>query len=444
MTARQHHHSATKAANGPADRRELFSWAMFDFANSGYTTVVMTAIFNAYFVGVIASSAQGSATFLWTIAVGLSNGIVLLSAPVVGAIADHLAIKKRMLLATTLGCVVFTGSLSFTGPGDILPAMTLVIVANLMFASGENLIAAFLPEICRPDSMGKVSGYGWGLGYLGGLLTLGSCLAYIAWAQQQGMTAEQFVPDTMLIVAAIFGLAAIPTFLWLRERAEPNPQPVGGSIIREALGRLKETLKEASHFRDLFQFLISMSVYQCGISTVIVLAAIYAQEVVGLNQQEIIVLIMVVNVTAAAGAFFFGFIQDRLGSVRTLSITLLIWILAVLIIYLSHQPIAIWIAGNLIGLAMGASLSAGRALTGVFTPVTRTAEFFGLWGGAGKLAAIVGPLSYGFINYMTEGDHRLSILSTLSFFIVGLALLLSVNEQRGRAAARSAEPEKYT
>ena len=438
MITRQHHQRTTKVA----DRRELFSWAMFDFANSGYTTVVLTAVFNAYFVGVIASSAQESATFLWTVAIGISNGIVLCSAPVVGAIADQQAIKKQMLLITTIGCVLFTGLLSLTGPGNILSAMILVIVANVMFASGENLIAAFLPEICRAESMGKVSGYGWGLGYLGGLLTLGICLAYIAWAQQDGLTAEQFVPDTMLLVAAIFALAVIPTFLWLRERAEPSSHAITSSIPREALKRLKETFKEASHFRDLFRFLITLAVYQCGISTVIVLAAIYAQEVMGMNQQEIIILIMVVNVTAAAGAFFFGFIQDRLGSIRTLSMTLLIWILAVLIICLSQQSGAIWIAGNLIGLAMGASQSAGRALIGLFTPVTRTAEFFGLWGVAGKLAAIVGPLSYGFINYITGGDHRLSILSTLSFFIIGLVLLLSVNEQRGKAAARSAEPEK--
>ncbi|WP_108651838.1 MFS transporter [Dongshaea marina] len=437
MINQQQH--GTQQRSAPAGRRELFSWAMFDFANSGYTTVVMTAIFNAYFVGVIAASTQGAATFLWTIAVGLSNLIVLISAPALGAIADQLAIKKRLLLATALGCILFTALLFFTGPGDVLLAMTLVILANVMFASGENLIAAFLPEICDKKMMGKVSGYGWGLGYFGGLLTLGICLGYIAWAEQHGLTAEQFVPGCMLIVALLFALSVIPTFLWLRERAQPSPGHIGVSLFMESLGRLRQTLHEAAHFKDLFRFLITLVIYQCGISTVIVLAAIYAQEVVGLNSQEIIILIMVVNVTAAIGAFFFGFIQDRLGSVRTLSITLLLWCLAVLIIYLSKQAIAVWVAGNLIGLAMGASQSAGRALIGLFTPVSRTAEFFGLWGASARLAAIIGPLSYGFINYMTDGDHQLSILSTLLFFMLGLVLLFTINEKRGMEAAKSAE-----
>ena len=422
----------------PAQRREILSWAMYDFANSGYTTVVMTAVFNAYFVAVIAAAAQQSATFLWTLAVAISNAIVLCSAPVIGAIADQLAIKKKMLLITSIGCVLFTGLLSLTGSGTIVSAMLLVIIANVMFASGENLIAAFLPEISAPQTMGKISGYGWGLGYLGGLLTLGICLLYISWAQQNGLSAEQFVPNTMLIVAAIFAVAVIPTFLWLRERAQPSPYSITRSISGDALKRLKETLKEAARFRDLLRFLITLAVYQCGISTVIVLAAIYAKEVMAMNEQEIIILIMVVNITAAGGAFIFGFMQDHLGSIRTLSVTLSIWILAILILCLSEQTIMVWIAANLIGLAMGASQSAGRALIGLFTPLTRSAEFFGLWGVAGKLSAIVGPLSYGLINYITGGDHRLAILSTLSFFILGLILLRGVNEERGRAAATSA------
>ncbi len=422
----------------PAARREIFAWAMYDFANSGYTTVVLTAIYNAYFVGVIAranGADNGTATLLWTLAMGVTNLLVLASAPVLGAVADHRAWKKRFLLVTTAGCIVFTAALGFAGPGDIGFAMVLVVLASFMFASGENLIAAFLPEIARQDDMGRISGYGWTVGYLGGLLVLGLCLAYIAWAEVQGQGAAQYVPVTLWITAAIFGLAALPTFLWLKERALPSPLPPGQTYLQAGFARVRRTFSEARRFRDLFRFLVTLAVYYCGINTVVVLAAVYAQQAMGFDTRETILLILVVNVTAAAGAFLFGQFQDRLGSVRTLALTLLLWIAALVLAYVTESRASFWLVANLVGLALGSSQSAGRALVGQFSPPARAAEFFGLWGLAGKLAAIVGPVSYGVIAWLSHGDHRLALLSTAAFFIVGLALLLTVNESRGRAEA---------
>ena len=185
----------------------------------------------------------------------------------------------------------------------------------------------------------------------------------------------------------------------------------------------------------MFWFLITLGVYQSGVSTVIVLAAIYAQEVMGFDTQALIILIMVVNVTAAVGAFICGHLQDRIGSVPTLAITLVIWIIAVIVAILAKETIDMWIAGNLIGLAMGASQAVGRALVSKFSPIERTGEFLGLWGLVNRLSAIIGPLSYGLINYWSQGNHRMSLLSTLVFFMVGLALLSKVNERRGKAVA---------
>jgi UMF1 family MFS transporter len=420
-------------------RRELFAWAMYDFANSGYTTVVLTTIFNAYFVGVVAGGtggySAGAATLLWTVAISLANAAVLVSAPVLGAIADHSAAKKRLLLATTVGCVLCTALLALIGPGDVWLAMALVVLSSLMFATGENLIAAFLPEISPQDGMGRVSAYGWTLGYVGGLSALGLCLAYVTWAQRRGWEAPDYVSGTMLIVAAVFGLAATPTFLWLRERAMPAALRRGESYLQVGLRRLRRTLAEASRFRDLFRFLVTLTVYQCGITTVVVLAAVYAQEVMGFTTQDTIALVMVVNVTAAIGAFLFGRVQDRMGSVLTLALTLVIWIAATTLAFVTETRAGFWLVANLVGLAMGSSQSAGRALIGQFTPPARAAEFFGLWGLAGKLAAIVGPFSYGLIAHLTAGNQRLAIVSTVAFFAAGLALLATVDESRGKAAA---------
>jgi len=430
----------TPAVCGKATRGEKLAWSMYDFANSGYTTVVLTTIFNAYFVGVIAVGAglaSGTATFLWTLTVAVGNGLVLLSAPVLGATADHRASKKRFLAVSTLGCVTATALLGFAGEGAVLPAVLLLALSLVMFGTGEYLIAAFLPEIASEDEMGRVSGYGWGLGYFGGLLTLGCCLAYISWAQDQGHEAASFVPVTLWITAAIFALAALPTFLVLRERALPSDCE-RRLYLAEGFARVAETLRHARGFQDLFRFLVTLVVFQAGMSTVIVIAAIYAQEVLGFASDELIILIMVVNLTAAVGAFGMGHLQDRIGSLRSLSLALVIWIVAIVMVLFAEVRADIWLPANLIGLAMGATQSAGRALIGQFTPVSRTGEFFGLWGLAMHLAMIIGPLTYGAISWFTGGDQRLALLSTLSFFVLGLLLLVTVDEQRGRRAALAA------
>ncbi len=422
-----------------AEFKELLAWAFYDFANSGYTTVVQTTIFSAYFVGVVAGVEQGVtpglSTLLWSLAIGLANFVVMISGPLLGAIADHRACKKRFLLISSIGCITATASLAWVGPGDIAIGMILVTVSAIMFASGENLIAAFLPELVPEENMGRLSGYGWSLGYFGGLLTLGICLAYITWAKQQGLPATHFVPVSLLITACIFALAALPTFIYLRERAIPAVWDRSRSSLHISFTRLVHTFKEAARFRDLFWFLITLGVYQSGVSTVIVLAAIYAQEVMGFDTQALIILIMVVNVTAALGAFICGHLQDRIGSVPTLAITLVIWIIAVIVAILAKETLDMWIAGNLIGLAMGASQAVGRALVSKFSPTERTGEFLGLWGLVNRLSAIVGPMSYGLINYCSQGNHRMSLLSTLVFFIVGLTLLMKVNESRGKSVA---------
>jgi len=412
--------------------REVVAWAMYDFANSGYTTVVITAIFNAYFVAVVAAGAPW-ATFAWTAALAVSYALIILTAPVIGAWADANAAKKRLLFCTTAGCVIFTAGLGCVGRGDLALGVALVILSNFFFGTGENLVAAFLPEIALGEAMGKVSGWGWSLGYLGGLVTLGACLAYVTQAQASGASAEQFVPVTMLITAGIFALASLPTFLFLRERAQPAA--AAGDALRGALARVAETLSHARRFPDLWRFLVCVVFYQAGIQTAIALAAVYAQEAMGFTTRDTITLILVVNVTAAIGAFVFGQVQDRIGHVRTLALTLIGWLVTVLLAWAAREPVIFWIAANLVGLCLGSSQSAGRALVGYLSPPARAAEFFGLWGLAVKLSAILGPLTYGAVTWATAGNHRLAILTTGLFFIVGLAILAGLDVSRGRAAA---------
>jgi len=414
-------------------RREAFGWAMFDFANSGYTTVVITAIYGAYFVAGIAGGATW-ATLAWTAALAFSNLLVLLSAPVLGAWADVNAGKKRLAALTTVGCVLATAALGWIGPGSVVLALALLVLSNAFFSSGGNLVAAFLPELARPQRLGTLSGWGWGLGYVGGLLCLALCVAYINWAQARGHTASEFVPVTLFITAGLFAITALPFFIWVRERALPQAQS-GVS----AWAQVAKTWSESARFQDMRRFLICIVFYQAGIMTVIALAAIYAQEVMGFDTAQTVMMIFVVNITAAIGALGFGYLQDRIGPVRGIALTLLGWIAMVLVAWSSETAASFWLAANLAGLCLGASQSAGRALVGYLAPDAQRAEFFGLWGLAVMLASIVGPLTYGLVTWLTGGDHRSAMLVTGLYFVIGLVLLRGVDAGRGRSAAEAEE-----
>jgi UMF1 family MFS transporter len=233
----------------------------------------------------------------------------------------------------------------------------------------------------------------------------------------------------MLITAVFFAVAATPTFLLLKERAVPQPQNENPWV------RLTQTVRHSRNYRDLRLFLLCILFYQAGVTAVVALAAIYAGEVMNFTMQQTIVLILVVNVTAAIGAFGFGYLQDAIGHVRAVALTLIGWIVMVLLAGFSETATSFWVAANLAGLCMGSSQAAGRAVVGYLAPPARLAEFFGLWGLAVKAASIFGPLTYGAVTWIFAGNHRLGIFATGVYFVIGLVLLRGIDIERGRAAA---------
>jgi UMF1 family MFS transporter len=423
---------ASNTLNPGVGKVEAWAWAMFDFANSGYTTVVITAVFNAYFVGRIAGNAAW-ASLAWTSALAVSYALIMVSAPALGAYADLRLAKKKLLLWTTLGCVAATVALGWVGPGDIWLAAGLVMVSNFFFGSGENIIAGFLPELARGRGMGRLSGWGWGLGYVGGLLTLGLCLAWVSQAQAKGQGADDFVPVTLWITSGMFLLAALPTFLFLKERG--TPQAMRGHPVKDAYGHLLATLRTLRDYPDAARFLICIVFYQAGVQAVITLAAVYADQAMHFTTQQTILLVMVVNITAAVGALAFGHVQDRLGHKLSVALTLVGWLATVVLAWQATDATRFWIAANLAGLCMGTSQSAGRALVGYLSPLARRAEFFGLWGLAVKLSSILGPVTYGLAVWLTGGNYRFAMLTLAIYFVVGLAVLATVDMRRGRRRA---------
>jgi UMF1 family MFS transporter len=430
----------SSALNPGVRKREVFGWAMYDFANSGYTTVVITAVFAAYFVGGLAQGAAWGA-FAWTLSLSIAYAIVMFTMPVIGAWADLRAAKKRVLMLATAGCVISTATLALTprlsGLEAVGLAMLLVIVSNTFYSYGESLTGAFLPELATAEGMGKVSGWGWAFGYIGGMLTLGLCLAYVLWAQARGLPASHFVPVTMLVTALMYGLAACATFALLPERARPAAES-GRVSWSDSWRQLRRTFEQARAFSDFMWLLACTVAYQGGVAVAITLAAIYAEQVIGFKQQETMVLIFALNLAAAAGAFGFGYLQDRIGHKIALSTTLVAWIAVCIIAGSVTSKGGFWCAATIAGLAMGSSQSAGRAMAGVLAPPQQLGEFFGLWSFATRLASIIGPLSYGAITWMAGGNQRIAIFATTGLFIAGLLLLLPIDMRRGRAAALGA------
>ncbi|CAM3895031.1 integral membrane protein [Bordetella pertussis] len=421
---------ALPALNPGVTRREVWAWAMYDFANSGYTTVILTTVFSTYFVSVVGGRAHW-ATLAWTAALSLSYLAIMLTMPTLGARADARAGKRRLLYTSTMGCVAATLVLTQAGPGDVWLALAAVALSNYCYCIGESVVAAFLPELARPHALGRVSGWGWSFGYCGGMLALGLSLAVVTLGEARGLDAPQYVPWVIVVTSAIFAISALPSFFLLRERAVPHAVALQ---VPNMLGRLRRAWQDTgAHYPEFRRLLMCGACYQAGIAVVITLAAVYAEQAMGFTMPQIMLLVFTVNIAAAAGAFGFGYLQDRIGHKRALALTLAGWIAMVLVAYAAVTAPVFWVAAVLAGLCMGTSQSAGRAMTGALAPAGRLAEFFALWTFAIQLAAVVGPLTYGLVTWLTAGNHRLAILVTGLFFVGGLILLTRVDMARGIA-----------
>lgn len=403
--------------------RNIFGWAMYDFANSAFVTVIVTVVYSRYFQsGVVGDPQWGSA--LWGRAVSLSMLLVGLAAPVLGAIADHTRSKKRSLMIFCFFSVIFTILLWLVKPGDVWLGFWLFVAANFGFNAANVFYNAFLSDITTREQMGRVSGFGWSLGYVGGLIALVMAL---------GIVRE----DVRLVFPAIggfFGLFAGVTFILLREKRGDAQHGGGLKYVAAGFRRVRDSFRQIKRLRELVRFLISYLFYNDGITTVIAFASIYGGKRFGMELDDLIYYFIIANVSSIGGAFVFGHILDRIGARKTITITLFIWAAVVLWAFFCRSATEYYFVGLLAGIAMGASQSSSRTMLALLTPDSKMSEFFGFYAFSGKLAAVVGPLLYGEIDRLTTSD-RLPILSVLVFIVLGGALLQTVNERRGRMAA---------
>jgi UMF1 family MFS transporter len=421
------------------DPRTIFSWCLFDWANSAFTTLVVTFVYSTYFTQAIAPDPV-TGTAQWSRAVALSAVLVGLLSPVLGAAADRGNRRKRYLAVTTLMGVGASAALAFVEPGmphAVMLALAIFVVGNVGFELGMVFYNSFLPAIASPERIGRVSGYGWGLGYVGGLLCL--VLALVGLVQPEtpwfGISKEHGfnIRATNLLVAGWFGVFSLPLFWFVAER----PVPGKHFDVAGTLEELRQTLRHLRRYQEVAKFLIAHLVYNDGLITVFAFGGIYAAGTFHMTFSEVILFGIVLNVVAGLGALAFGFVDDRIGGKKTVLLSLAALGVAAGLGVWAPSKGWLWVAGILIGIFAGPNQAASRSLMGRFAPTEHRSEFFGFFQLSGKITSFLGPVALGAAAQAAD-SQRAGMATVIGFFVAGGLLLLWVNERQGIAAAASA------
>lgn len=435
-----------KTPRNRAPGREILGWAMFDFANQAYTLLIISVVYGDLFTRVIVADAPDYrlGNLLWSLALALSYLLSLVMAPLAGAIMDYSATRKRFLFASYVVTVAASAALYCVTPGLAWLGVALIVLSNLAYSLGESFIASFLPALGPPEDLGKISGFGWALGYVGGMVSALFVLLVLGEVSAENFERIRWVGPW---AAVFFLVAAIPTFLWLREPGSPRALPAGQGYARLAVARVGQTLHHLRDHQDLARLLVSVFFAMSGMAIIITYAFIYGAQVIGWDESVRTLMFVLVQITAALGALGFGLIQDGFGATRTYRLTLALWLAAIALIYLTPQIATLakalgleWqvqyvflVVGSLAGVSLGACQSASRTLVGLFAPLARSAELFGFWGLANKLAGVFGLLAIGVLQALF--GLQTAMLLCLALFALALWATLGLNEARGRAFA---------
>jgi UMF1 family MFS transporter len=425
--------------------RRRWAWYLYDFGNSAYAAVVLLAVYSAYFKGQVVGGAMGSR--LWGLSVGIAMLVVALVSPVLGAIADFSGAKKRFLFVfTTIACT-FTALLFFVREGDVLMGMAFFILAEIGYRGAQVFYNSLLPEIAESEEIGKVSGIGWAVGSAGGVLCLFIILPLILIFEGAFM-----VRLSLVITAVYFALSTIPLFVGFEELGKPQSLPEGENYITAGFKRTWETLQAVGQFREFVRFVISFLIYNDGVMMAMNFASIIGAVLFGMDQQQLIVFVILVQVTNVIGAYVLGHLVDRIGGKQTLVISIILMIVAIALMAFTSTSTAFYFVGALAGFAMAGIQSVSRTMVGLLSPEGHSAEFYGFFAVAGRTSSFIGPAVYGGVAYRVarfyentygmsalvaeQSGQRAAILSIGVFLLIGMAILTSVNEQRIRQAKK--------
>jgi len=433
-------------------RRQHWAWYMYDFGNSAYAAVVLLAVYATYFKNQVVGGAEGSR--LWGFAIGTAILVVEILSPILGAMADFAASKKRLLFIFSAISWVFTALLFLVQKGDIVMGFVFFVLAEIGYRGGQVFYNSLLPEIASSDEMGQVSGSGWAIGSIGGVVCLLFILPPIILTRNNPALNLLVVRGTFIFAALFFAACASLVFLRVKETRKGRSLPPGETYLSIAIKRLVQTFRAVQHFRQFITFIVSFLIYNEGILMALDFAAIIGAVLFGMTQTQLILFMILVQVTSALGAFLFGRMAEKTGFKKALIVSLVLMIAAVVWMVFNPSLIGYFIIGGLAGFALTGVQSLSRTMTGLFAPESKSAEFFGFFAMAGQSLAFVGPITFGLLTVWLAGYFEKAGLNALQaeqngtraalsvivlFLVVGLVILLSVNEKRARQAA-----EEYT
>jgi UMF1 family MFS transporter len=435
---------ANVTSQAVSTRRERVAWYLYDFGNSAYASVVLLAVYSAYFQNQVVGGAEGSR--LWGLTISIAMIIVAVAAPIMGAIADYSGAKKRFLFFFTALSVLFTALLFFTGKGTVGLAIAFFLLAEIGYRAAQIFYDALLPEIAAPAEMGRIAGTGWAIGSAGGIVILLIILPPILLTHSNLLV----VRSSLVATAIFFALAATPVFLRLAERAQPQELPPGENYLDIAFKQLRGTIRAARGFNEFLKFMLAFLIYNEGVIIALDFAAILGAVLFGLTQTGLIIFFILVQATNVLGAVLFGNLQDRFGGKRSLTLSIVLMVVCIFALYFAQSQTQFFIIGAFVGVAMAGIQSVSRAMVATFSPPGKSGEFFGFFALTGRTSSFVGPAVFGWLAaeltlwYQSQGQaailaeqsgHRLAILSIAAFLVVGWALMIFVNENKARQAA---------
>ena len=421
-----------------AERRSLWAWCLYDWANSGFPTVIVTYVFSAYFAKEVAAS-KIEGTELWAFTMSLSGLAIAVASPLLGAIADQAGRRKPWVGAFTALCVAGSAALWWVVPGlgRETFALATVAIANFAFEMGIVYYNAMLPTLAPPHLLGRLSGWGWGVGYLGGLACLGLALALVMPKPPPlGLDAATFEPvrATAVLVAGWFAVFSLPFFLWVPDAKATGVAPL--TAIRNGLTAVWSTVKQVRRYRQVAIYLVAHMIYTDGLNTLFSLGGLYLAVTFDMSFDDILIFAICMNVAAAAGAFVFGWVDDRIGPKRTILIALASMFVIGLGLVMAESRTMLWSLAIPLGLFFGPAQAASRSLMARLAPKDLVAEFFGLFALSGKATAFIGPALYGAVT-VASGSPRWGMSTILAFIAVGGLVLLAVKEPRQASAANA-------
>ena len=446
-----------KNGDNKQKKRARWGWYLYDFGNSAYAAVVLLAVYSAYFKQSVVGSAEGSA--LWGLSLTISMLVVAVISPFLGALADYSGRKKTLLFIMTAIATIFTGLLFFVEKGDVLLGMVLFIIAEIGYRGGQVFYNALLTDVAEKDEIARVSGNGWAVGSVGGIICLLIVLALI----QLNPGNTLIVRFSLVITAVYFVIFALPAFFWIKEDHKPQDKE-GKSYFRVALDRIKNTLQSVKDFKEFIKFMVALLIYNDGIIAALTFAGIIGAVIYGLNKIEMIIFVIIVQVTNVIGALVYGILSERIGLKRSLVQSLILMIIAVFGMMFMPNKLGFFLVGALAGYAMAGVQSLSRTMVSVFAPDGKSAEFYGFFSLAGRTSSFIGPGVMGLAatgistwvmsslvkaDLVTTGNasalvvseqigHRFALITLVLFLLVGLMPLLFVNEAEGRKAAKAA------